>query len=55
MIIFKTEHALGLMVLLILLGSVVGSYIRKLIRENETKDQAIAGLREIIKLMQERK
>jgi len=37
----------------VLISAFVGSYIKKILRENKTKDIAIIGLREIIRLYEE--
>lgn len=39
---------------LVLVFALVGSYIRKLLRQNRTKDIAILGLREIIRLLEKK-
>jgi len=39
---------------LILIFALLGTYIKKLLKENKTKDIAILGLREVIRLLEEK-
>jgi len=39
---------------LVLIFAAVGTYIKKLLKDLDTKDRAIIGLREIIRLLEER-
>ena len=48
------DFNLGIVVIYIVLLSWAGTYIKKLLRDNKTKDIAIVGLREIIRLLEKK-